>query len=240
MDILTSICHSNLKKSEDVYQYVKSRGLSEEAIDIYKIGAFPRNTNVLKKYVNIDFLLRKAIYKSPYYSDFSDFNRLIFPVINEYQTCVGIVGRSIMTPVEIDLLGIAKYKNSSYKKNQAVFGINLSYEHILKQNRVYIVEGYLDKITMFMKGVKNCAAMGGTAFSRGHFLRLLRITNNLFFIYDLDDSGMINAKRINSRFGDHMTNINFLRGPEEYKDVDEFFKSNSKSDFYKQFKMFNP
>lgn len=229
-----------MKKTPEVLRYAKSRGLTKEMLLEYKIGAFPQNIEVLKQHVDEEFLSKKCILKSPYHSDFKDFNSFIIPIIDEYGDAVGIAGRSLLPADQIKAIGVPKYKNSSFKKSNHLFGINLAYESILKNDRVFIVEGYLDQMAMHKNGIENTVAMGGTAFSKGHLLKLLRLTTNLFFIFDRDDAGLLSASRIKKRFGDDFININFLRGPKGVKDVDEFFSSKEKSDFFKEFKRFSP
>lgn len=237
---LVKICNLNISKSSEVLNYVKSRGMDEDVIQKYNIGAFPQNIDILKKHVSEEVLLKKFILKSPYFSDFKDFHKLIIPIINEYGDAVGIAGRCIMSSEDNKKIGIPKYKNSSFEKRNTLFGLNNSYHEILKNDRVYIVEGYLDQIAMYKNGIYNSVAMGGTAFSKGHLLKLLRITTNLFFIFDRDEAGVASAGRIIKRFDDPLINLSFLRGPEGYKDVDEFFSENSRMDFYKKFKKFKP
>ena len=239
LEKLVSICHHNLKNSEDVLGYVKSRGLSDDILSQYKIGFFPQNLDQLKTYVDEEFLFKKCVIKNSYHSDFKDFNKMIIPVFDEHGAPVGIVGRCTES-INFKALGVPKYKNSSYKKNEVLFGFNMAYDHILKSDRVFIVEGYFDQIAMYKSGIKNVVAMGGTAFSRKHMLKLLRLTNNIFFIYDRDEAGLATAKRIRERFESEFININFLIGPDKYKDVDEFFRENSKRGFFKNFKLFNP
>lgn len=237
---LVKICNLNISKSSEVLEYVNSRGIGQEVIDKYSIGAFPQNIDILKKHVSEEVLMKKFILKSPYFSDFKDFHKLIIPIINEYGDAVGIAGRCIMSTEDVKKLGIPKYKNSSFEKRNVLFGLNNSYGEILKNDRVYIVEGYLDQIAMHKNGIYNSVAMGGTAFSKGHLLKLLRLTTNLFFIFDRDEAGVASAGRIKKRFSDPLINLCFLRGPEGFKDVDEFFSKNSRADFYKNFKRFEP
>ena len=230
----------NISNSSEVLEYVKSRGMSDDIIEKYSIGAFPQNIDLLKEHVSEEVMTKKFILKSSYFSDFKDFHKMIIPIINEYGDAVGIAGRCIMSSEETRRIGIPKYKNSSFEKRNVLFGLNNSYNHILKNDRVYIVEGYLDQIAMYKNGIYNSVAIGGTAFSKGHMLKLLRLTTNLFFIFDRDDAGVTSAGRINKRFSDPLVNLSFLRGPEGFKDVDEFFEENSRSDFYKKFKRFEP
>jgi len=239
MKTLIEICHKNLKNSEDACMYLKDRGITRKCAEKYKIGFFPQNISMLKGYVDENFLIKKCILKGPYHSDFCDFNKLIIPILNEYGDAVGIVGRCL-GGMDHKALGIPKYKNSSFKKSNVLFGMNLAYESILKKDRVFVVEGYLDHLAMTKNGILECVALGGTAFSKSHLLKLLRLTNNIYFIYDSDDAGQLNASRVKAKFDSEFINMSFLKGPDDIKDVDEFFCKYNKSEFFKRFKRFNP
>lgn len=239
MSTLIDICHKNLKNSEDACEYLRERGINRACAQEYKIGFFPQNVSILKNYVDENFLMKKCILKSPYHSDFCDFNKIIIPIVNEYDEPVGIVGRC-MGSMDHSALGVPKYKNSSFKKSNVLFGFNLAYKSILEKDRVFIVEGYLDHIAMRKNGINECVALGGTAFSKNHLIKLLRLTNNLYFIYDSDEAGQINASRVKSKFDNEFLNMKFLKGPDDIKDVDEFFKKYNRSEFFNKFKKFNP
>lgn len=239
MDLLVDICHKNLKNSESACAYLKEREITRDCAQEYKIGYFPQNIGILKEYIGENFLIKSCILKNPYHSDFCDFNKLIIPIVNEYGESVGIVGRCL-GDTDHKALGIPKYKNSSFKKSNVLFGLNLAYESILKQDRVYIVEGYLDHVAMRKNGIKECVALGGTAFSKNHLIKLLRLTNNIYFIYDNDEAGLLNASRVKTKFDNEFLNMKFLKGPSDVKDVDEFFRKYNKSEFFREFKKFNP
>lgn len=145
-----------------------------------------------------------------------------------------------MEDVDRKLLGIPKYKNSSYKKANVLYGLNFSKKEILKSNNVYVLEGYFDLISMMRNGFQNSVAICGTAFSKQHFIKLSRYTDNITFILDADEAGRKSAERIYSNFLNKGININFLIPPEPYKDADEYFKSNSSESFLKDFKKIIP
>ena len=79
---LVDICHSNLKNSPELQEYLRKRGMDKYLIDKYKIGFFPQNLNMLSKYVNFDLLKSKNIIRTNGTSDFSEYHTLIFPIFN--------------------------------------------------------------------------------------------------------------------------------------------------------------
>ena len=202
---LISICHSNLKNSKKCLKYlIKDRFLDKESILKYKIGFFPQNISMLKEHVSEDVLTKTSILD--YYnnsSDFSNYFYLIFPIFSEFNDAIGISGRSLMPDEERAALGIPKYKNSSYKKANILYGLN---------------------------------------FSKNMILKLARYSDKMTFILDADSAGQKTAERIFNKYSNKGIKLRFLRVPEPYKDIDEYFSDpiNSKATFFKDFKQFIP
>ena len=233
LENLINICNLNLRSSPQHIDYLKSRDISRSYIEKYKIGFFPQNIDTLKKHVSREMLLRLNIVNFSNNSDFSDYFSLIFPIYNEYGNPVGISGRALMSDEERSFLGVPKYKNSSYKKSKVLFGLNFAKDSIIKNNNVYVVEGYFDKIAMDKYGLDNCVAICGTSYSSRHFLTLIKYTNSLTFLLDSDSAGKSSMERIYSKFSNKGIKLRFLELESKYKDIDNFFEENSLDDFYK-------
>tara|TARA_B100000131_G_scaffold322708_1_gene377678 strand:+ start:3902 stop:4642 length:741 start_codon:yes stop_codon:yes gene_type:complete len=231
LENLFSICNSNLQSSERHISYLKNRGINDNLIRKYQIGYFPQNINILKKYVSKQLLVKLNIVNYSNNSDFSDYFNLIFPIRSEYGEPVGISGRVLMDDQKRSLLNISKYKNSSYKKSKILFGLNYSKNSIIKNNNVYIVEGYFDKISMDNNQLENSVAICGTAFSSKHFLSLSKYTDCMTFLLDSDDAGVASMERICSKYSNKGVKLRFLELDKSYKDIDDFFKENSKNNF---------
>jgi len=240
---LIDICHSNLKNSNKCLEYLmKDRQLDKESISKNNIGFFPQNPSVLTKYVSEDLLNKLNILNYSKGSDFSDYFYLIFPIYSEYNEPIGISGRTLLADDERNYLGIPKYKNSSYKKSNILYGLNYAKEHILKSNNVYVLEGYFDQISMSKNSFLNSVAICGTAFSQNHFLKLARYTDRITFILDSDEAGAKSVERIYSKYISRGIRLRFLKVPDSYKDVDEYFSdpSKDKQTFAKDFKQIIP
>jgi DNA primase len=238
---LIDICHSNLRNSKECLRYLaKERGLDKESIIKHKIGFFPQNVLTLKKYVSEEILVKSSIINYGNSSDFADYFSLIFPIFSEYGEAIGISGRSMIDEDERKFLGIPKYKNSSYKKSNNLYGLNLSKREILNSNNVYVLEGYFDLISMIKNGYKNSVAICGTAFSQNHFIKLSKYTDTITFILDSDEAGMRSAERIYAKFLNKGIKLRFLRTPSPHKDVDEYFRSNPLGEISRDFKQIIP
>jgi len=242
LDKLANICHSNLSYSALCMNYLKSRKVRDEYIDKYKIGYFPQNIGVLLNHIDEEFLLKYNIISNNKNSDFSNYYYLTIPLINEYNETVGISGRTLISQQEREYLSLPKYKNSSFKKSNFLFGLNFSKKNIIKSNNVYIVEGYFDHIALDQAGIKNSVAICGTAFSNIHFYKLAKYCDKLTFILDSDEAGQKSAERIYSKFINKGLKLRFLNFPKNYKDVDEYLadEKNNISSFFKDFKQFIP
>ena len=242
LDTLINICNKNLKNSKECIAYLKNRGLSGEDVKRFKIGYFPRNIKMLTNYVSSDLLKSLSIVDYSNNSDFSNYFYLVFPIYSEYGAPVGISGRTLLSDEERGFVGIPKYKNSSYKKSGILYGLEASRDHIIKSNNVYVLEGYFDQIAMNKAGIKNSVAICGTAFSQNHFLKLARYTDKITFLLDSDDAGVRSVESIHNKFLNKGVKLRFLKCPDGYKDVDEYFRNdkNCIETFKKDFKITIP
>lgn len=242
MGALIDICHANLKNSETCLSYLNKRGISVESIEKYKLGFFPQNTGILKRYVSTDFLERSLILSPSGYSDFANRYFLVFPIQTEYKEPIAIIGRTLLDDTQRSLLGLSKYKNSKYKKSTVLYGLEHARSHILRKNNVFVVEGNFDVITMDANGIHNTVAICGAAFSRHHLHKLARYTDTITFILDSDDGGNASMDRIYKKFESRGVKLKFARLPEGIKDVDEYFnqEGKDKSTFFKDLKSFIP
>lgn len=243
LESLVSICHNNLKTSKKCLEYlVRQRGLGRADLVRNKLGFFPQNPAVLAKHLSEDLLNKINVLNYSRGSDFSDYFYLIFPIFSEYGDPVGISGRTLLGDLDRNYLGIPKYKNSSYKKSNILYGLNHAKGDILKSNNVYVTEGYFDQISMSKNGFLNSVAICGTAFSQNHFLKLARYTDRMTFLLDSDTAGETSAKRIYTKYINRGIKLRFLKTPEPYKDVDEYFSEpdNGADTFVKDFKQVIP
>ena len=239
---LVNICHSNLRNSKECLRYLRDRGISKSLIKSNRIGFFPQNMTVLKRHISEEELLRTNISNFSGGSDFLNYFYLTFPIYSEYGDVVGISGRTLLSEVDRRIVGIPKYKNSSYKKADILYGLDKSKRTILKKNNVFVLEGYFDYLSMVNNGINNSVAICGTAFSKKHFLKLARYTSKITFILDSDDAGVKSAERIYSNFINKGIKLRFLKLPGSFKDIDEYFsEENSSADsFYRDFKQIIP
>lgn len=242
LDKLITICHSNLKNSKKCLNYLKEeRGLTQYSIDKFKIGFFPQNPNKLSNYISTSVLQKLSIIDYSGSSPFSEYFYLIFPIFSEYKLPVGIGGRTLLNSEQRDVFGLPKYKNSSYKKANFLYGFDKSRSEILKKQNVYVVEGYFDQIALDSNKIKNSVAICGTAFSKNHMLKLTRYTDKITFILDHDDGGKKSMEKIYSKYLNQGIKLRFMLLPKDCKDVDDYFKQGGcQENFLADLKYFIP
>ncbi|MDE5842401.1 MAG: toprim domain-containing protein, partial [Muribaculaceae bacterium] len=149
--------------------------------------------------------------------------RVIFPIMNSSGKTVGFGGR--------DLKGSkAKYINSPesvlYHKNNELYGIYQAKNEIVRQDNCFLVEGYLDVISMWQSGLKNVVASSGTSLTDGQIATIHRFTSNITLLYDGDAAGIKAALRGIDMLLSHKMKVSVLLLPDGH-DPDSFAKANT-------------
>ena len=120
--------------------------------------------------------------------------RVIYPIHTLSGKVVAFGGRTLKKGEKT-----AKYVNSPesevYHKSSELYGLYFAKQEIVKQDRCYLVEGYMDVIGMHQVGVENVVASSGTALTQGQIRLIHRFTNNITVLYDGDSAGIKAALR---------------------------------------------
>ncbi len=158
-------------------------------------------------------------------------NRVIFPWISVGGRVVAFGGRLL----DMRTKGVAqKYVNSPdsdiYHKDHELYGIFQAKRQIVKEDRVYMVEGYTDVISMHQCGIENVVANSGTALSIYQIRLLHRFTQNVTLLYDGDDAGIHAALRGTDMLLAEGMNIKVLLLPDQ-EDPDSFARKHTAADF---------
>lgn len=196
-DFFAQWCHSMLATTAGAQKYLAKRGITENTCTAFTIGYCPVGEDALKSMLSLaqkssllrqDFLDAHILMdgRQGLYSPFED--RIIFPIYNHLGACCGFGGRVFK---EHDTR--AKYYNSHdhdyFDKSTIMFGLNAAKKSIQKQGYAFLVEGYLDCITMVQSGYTNTVATLGTACTLDHLKQLSRYAHKLYVMYDGDDAG---------------------------------------------------
>jgi len=232
------ILHNDVDGIAVGMQYFRSRGFRDDIIRKFALGyALPQRdamaSTALKKGYQADFLTGTGLcYRRDDGTLMDRFaGRVIFPWINVSGRVCAFGGRLLDSRTK----GVQqKYVNSPdsdiYHKDHELYGIFQAKKAIVKEDRVYMVEGYTDVISMHQCGLENVVANSGTALSM-HQIRLLhRFTSNITLIYDGDDAGKHAAIRGTDMLLSEGMNIKVLLLPQD-EDPDSFARSHSAEEF---------
>ena len=207
-------CLANEAAGQVARDYLKKRGVSDEAIKLFRLGAAPESWDDTVNWAKgkgyepeivekAGLIVRKAEgenaeIRTPhsalrnYYDRFR--GRLMFPICDEQGRVVGFSGRVLSGDEKT-----AKYVNSPetpiFTKSKIFFGLDKSKRAILDAGFAIICEGQLDLIACFMAGVQNIVAPQGTAFTDQHARILKRYVNEVVLCFDSDEAGQNAAVR---------------------------------------------
>jgi len=219
-------------------QYFRSRGFRDDIISKFHLGYDVQDRHKLAreaqaKGYQLDFLLKTGICYKNDRSEYIDryAGRVIFPWLSVSGKIVGFGGRLLDSRTK----GVAqKYVNSPdseiYHKDQLLYGIYQAKKAISREDRVYMVEGYTDVISMHQCGIENVVANSGTALSVHQIRMLHRFTSNITLLYDGDAAGIHAALRGTDMILAEGMNIKVLVLPDG-DDPDSFARKYSSADF---------
>ena len=155
--------------------------------------------------------------------------RVIYPVHTLSGKVVAFGGRTLKKGEKT-----AKYVNSPesevYHKSSELYGLYFAKQEIVKQDRCYLVEGYMDVIGMHQVGVENVVASSGTALTQGQIRLIHRFTNNITVLYDGDSAGIKAALRGIDMLLEEGMNVKVVLLPDG-EDPDSFARKQGASEF---------
>ena len=216
-------------------QYLRSRGFRDDVIKKFQLGYDSDNRYQLAERAKSagykeDFLLKTGIcYKNEQTGELIDryAGRVVFPWIGVSGKVVGFTARVLDQRTK----GVnQKYVNSPdseiYHKANELYGIWQAKRAIAKENRVYMVEGQADVISLYQSGIENVVANSGTALSLNQIHMLHRFTANITLLYDGDAAGIHAAMRGTDMLLSEGMNLKVLLIPDG-KDPDELARTMS-------------
>jgi len=234
-----SYYHNELKnvKSKELESYLLKRGLTDKEINHFEIGFVSKESVFFEKLKN-DFSKSDILNSGLFYFDeknkkyierFRD--RLIFPINGLTGSTIAFGGRIISNQKS------AKYINSPetlfFKKGNSLFNLDKSRHSSANHDEVFLVEGYMDVITLTKFGIINAVANLGTALTERQVETLWRFFNHIIICFDGDQGGVNAAIRAADRLLSIIKpdfKISFLFLPEN-KDPDNFITEKGKNYF---------
>ncbi len=187
-------------------EYLAGRGLTPENIKTFRIGYAPDSFNALRDRLSPiadnETLRASGLFASkehedgtlgPIYDRFR--KRVTFPICNESGRVIAFTARTLETG---DKAG-AKYINSPetplYSKGSVLFNLDKAKAAIRQMEFALLVEGQMDCISVFLRGIQNVIATSGTAFTEQQVALLRRHTSQVVVNFDPDAAGSNAAEK---------------------------------------------
>lgn len=217
--------------------YFRSRGFRDDTIRKFQLGYSPDRrdaltADALQKGFRKEYLAKTVSYmneKGDIWDRFS--GRVIFPIHTISGKVEGFGGRFLGDAKAKDT---GKYVNSAeseiYVKREGLYGIYFAKQAIVKHDKVYLVEGYADVISMHQSGVENVVASSGTSLTTGQIRMMHRFTNNVTVLYDGDSAGIHASLRSVDMLLEEGMAIKIVLLPDG-EDPDSFARSRSADEF---------
>lgn len=218
--------------------YFRERGFRDDIIQKFQLGYCPKGRDTmsreaLKEGYSEQYLVSTGLsIKREDGSVVDRFRgRVMFPWFTLGGKVAGFGGRVLDAATK----GVAvKYQNSPesaiYSKRKELYGLYHAKQAIVKMDRVYMVEGYTDVISMHQCGIENVVANSGTALTQEQIHLLHRFTNNITLLYDGDEAGIHAAQRGTDMFLAAGMNVKILLLPDG-DDPDSFARKHDAVSF---------
>lgn len=217
-------------------QYLLKRGINQKSINLFFIGYADENWkalyNELKfKKMDIEIAEELGLIIKTKTGDYVDRfrNRIMFPILNKNKKVIGFGGRTIVDDS-------AKYLNSPesviFKKGDNIYALDKIIENNIR-DKVLIVEGYMDVISLYQNGINYVVAGLGTAFTENQARLIKRyFRNNVYLCYDGDNAGISATNKTSSVFNEISVKPNIIMLPDKL-DPDDYIKKYGLNDFNK-------
>lgn len=223
------------EKNRPALNYFLRRALTPATIRHFGLGYAPDSWHALTEHLRSkgftyeEMVLANLVRRSDkngkanYYDNFR--NRVMFPIIDLRGNVIAFGGR-VMDDSK------PKYINTSdtpvYKKSNGVFALNFAKN--ANENKLLLVEGYMDVIALHQAGFTNAIACLGTAFTSEQANLLSRYAEEIIICYDNDGAGREATQRalaVLGKTGLKLRVVTMSGG----KDADEIIRTHGKERF---------
>ena len=223
------------EKNRPALDYFLRRALTTATIRHFGLGYAPDSWHALTEHLRSkgftyeEMVLANLVRRSDkngkanYYDNFR--NRVMFPIIDLRGNVIAFGGR-VMDDSK------PKYINTSdtpvYKKSNGVFALNFAKN--ANENKLLLVEGYMDVIALYQAGFTNAIACLGTAFTSEQANLLSRYAEEIIICYDNDGAGREATQRalnVLGKTGLKLRVVTMSGG----KDADEIIRTHGKERF---------
>jgi DNA primase len=202
-------------------EYLVGRGMTPEGIKKFRIGYAPDSFNGLRDRLSgtadPEALRASGLFSQKQHEDgtfgaiYDRFRkRITFPIANESGRVIAFTARTLETG---DKAG-PKYMNSPetplYTKSLVLFNLDKAKTAIRQLEFALLVEGQMDCISLYLRGIQNVIATSGTAFTEQQVAILKRHTSNVAVNFDPDAAGANAAEKSISLLTEEGFNIKII------------------------------
>jgi DNA primase len=183
-------------------EYLKKRGLSDAMARKARVGFAPSGWTTLMEHLQrkgFDPKLALEVglarpSKTETGSPYDTFReRVLFPIRDERNRVIAFGGRILQGDGP-------KYINTPetrlYQKSHVLYGLEMARQAISQKDRVLVVEGYFDVVSLHEAGFTEAVATCGTALTEHHLKKFRAFTQNVVVLLDSDEAGSRAAERI--------------------------------------------
>lgn len=172
-------------------EYLRKRGLNDATIRHFGLGYSPLQKDAFYQHATkagytFEILQENGLILENKKDRFA--GRIIFPIFSAAGRVIAFAGRLLQSNTSSP-----KYVNSPetiiYQKSKVLYGLHLAKNKILQHDECLLVEGYMDVISLFQKGIENVVASSGTSLTEDQIRLLSRFTENITLLYDGDQAG---------------------------------------------------
>jgi DNA primase len=187
-------------------EYLTGRGMTPEGIKAFRIGYAPDSFGALRDRLSgmaDEATLRASgLFSSkeqgdgsqgPIYDRFR--KRVTFPICNESGRVIAFTARTLESGEKAGPKYINSPETPLYHKGEVLFNLDKAKSAIRQAGYALLVEGQMDCISLFLRGIQHVIATSGTAFTEQQVAILRRHTQNVVVNFDPDAAGANAAEK---------------------------------------------
>lgn len=208
------------EEGKKAIEYLKNRNIAETNINDFAIGYAPHNNQLieyleLQGYNQVD-IIEAGLAKVNNEDKVKDMflNRITFPIIDLEGNCLGFSARNYLGQAKDNFKYINTPETEVFKKGHILYNLyNAKKAVTVNTNNIYIVEGYMDVISLTNQNINNCVALMGTNLTKQQMMLLGKITNNIVIFLDGDEAGKNAAYKIAINLLTDNFNVKIVNNP---------------------------
>lgn len=194
-----------LPEDHPAWKEIAKRKYTDDEVKFWELGYAPGNNfmySLFSQFGSVEIGKKLGLINDKNQDKLWD--KLIYPIYDDRGKITGFASRQLNEDPNF-----AKWMNPSendlYHKSIQLFGLHLAKTAIIKQNRVFVTEGYNDVIAWHKYGLENTVGICGTAFTVKQMEMLKKLTTKVTLCFDGDKAGQ---KKI-AEYTQHLLRLGF-------------------------------